>query len=331
MIRADERLQRLLLAFPLMADNPGMSVEELAHRVGTTTKVLTKDFASLERYDTPAGWVDTVQLLIQQGQASMQSSHFKRPQKLNRPEMLALDLGLGMLQSELPVDERAVVARTRQLLQAVTARRATSGSEGDRREDAIMAESARASQLAMLAVLQQAQEQQLVVALQYQRPDEVQPGVRRVRPYALLRADAHMYMVAWCERAVALRVFRLDRVTGATLTTDRYEVPADFSLAQVLQQGGVFTRDDSADDTLVVRYSPQVARWIAERTGGTVSDDGTLEVSYPLADEAWAVRHILQYGPDAAVVSPSAVRERVLVVLDTLLDALLDDASGAGS
>ncbi|MFY7920896.1 MAG: helix-turn-helix transcriptional regulator, partial [Gemmatimonas sp.] len=219
MIRADERLQRLLLAFPLMADNPGMSVEELAHRVGTTTKVLTKDFASLERYDTPAGWVDTVQLLIQQGQASMQSSHFKRPQKLNRPEMLALDLGLGMLQSELPVDERAVVARTRQLLQAVTARRATSGSEGDRREDAIMAESARASQLAMLAVLQQAQEQQLVVALQYQRPDEVQPGVRRVRPYALLRADAHMYMVAWCERAVALRVFRLDRVTGATLTT----------------------------------------------------------------------------------------------------------------
>lgn len=327
MIRADERLQRLLLAFPLMADEPGMSVEELARRVGTSTKVLTKDFASLERYDTPAGWVDTVQLLIQQGQASMQSSHFKRPQKLNRPEMLALDLGLGMLQAELPVDERAVVARTRQLLQAVTARRATSGSEGDRREDAIMAESARASQLAMLAVLQQAQEQQLVVTLEYQRPDEVQPGVRRVRPYALLRSDAHVYMVAWCERAEALRVFRLDRVTGATLTTDRYEVPADFSLAQVLQQGGVFKRDDHGEDMLIVRYSPQVARWIAERTGGTVADDGTLEVSYPLADEAWAVRHILQYGPDAAVVSPGAVRERVLRVLHQLLD----DAAGVES
>jgi len=320
MIRADERLQRLLMAFPLMADNPGMSVEELAHRVGTTTKVLTKDFASLERYDTPAGWVDTVQLLIQQGQASMQSSHFKRPQKLNRPEMLALDLGLGMLQSELPVDERAVVARTRQLLQAVTARRATSGSEGDRREDAIMAESARASQLAMLAVLQQAQEQQLVVALQYQRPDEVQPGVRRVRPYALVRADASIYLVAFCERNDALRVFRLDRVRAAVVTTDAFERPADFTVDSVLQQGHVFVQEAPAAESLVVRYSPTVARWIAERERGELHPDGSLLVHYPLADESWAIRHVLQYGPDAVILAPERVRHALALVLQRALD-----------
>jgi len=320
-IRADERLQRLLMAFPLMADEPGLGLEALAQRVGTTTKVLIKDFASLERYDTPAGWVDTVQVFIQQDQASMQSSHFKRPQKLNRPEMLALDLGLGMLQREVPVDEQAVIASTRQQLQALTVRRASSVSEGLRREDAVQVEGAREPELATLAVLQAALEQRHVVTLLYQRPDEGQPTARRVRPYALVRADANVYLVAWCERADGLRVFRLDRVTGATATREGYVVPADFSLSQVLQQGGVFTRDDGVDEVLVVRYSPQVARWIAERTGGTVAGDGTIEVAYPLADDAWAVRHILQYGPDAVVVSPDIVRERVVAVLDTLLQA----------
>lgn len=190
MIRADERLQRLLMAFPLMADEPRLTVDEIAQRVGTNVKVLTKDFASLERYDTPAGWVDTVQVFIQQGHASMVSSHFKRPQKLNRPEMLALDLGLGMLQRELPVDEQPIIAQTRQTLQALSVRRAASGAEGVRRELTTVVEGAREPELASLAVLHAALEQKHVVALEYQRPNELQAGVRRVRPYALVRAEA---------------------------------------------------------------------------------------------------------------------------------------------
>ena len=320
MIRADERLRRLLMAFPLMADEPGLSLTDIAERIGSTTKELTKDFASLERYDVPAGWVDTVQVYIDGGgQTSMQSSHFKRPQKLNRPEMLALDLGLGMLQRELPVDERAVVARTRQALKAITVRRAASVSEGAKREDTVDAEGAPEPELVVLGVLQSAFEQRRVVVIEYQRPDESQPGTRRVRPYALVRADAHVYLVGYCERAEALRVFRLDRVTGANATIDPYDVPSDFSVAQVLQSGGVFKRDEGTDDTLVVRYSPKVARWIAERTQQPLAHDGTIEVSYPLADESWAVRHVMQYGPDAVVVSPASIREQVIATIDALL------------
>lgn len=320
MIRADERLQRLLLAFPLMADEPGLSIKEIAARIGCEAKDLTKDFASLERYDVPAGWVDTVQVYIDaHGGTSMQSSHFKRPPKLNRPEMLALDLGLGMLHQELPVDEKAVVARTRQALKALTVRRASSVSDGAKREDIMQAETARAPELTALSVLQSAFEQTRVVEMQYQRPSQAEPTTRRVRPYALVRADVTVYLVAHCERADALRVFRLDRVSAASLTDDRYTVPEDFSVSQVLQSGGVFKRDEGVDDTLVVRYSPNVARWIAERTGQPLADDGTLEVSYPLADESWAVRHVMQYGPDAVVVAPAKVRDRVIATIDALL------------
>ena len=66
-----------------------------------------------------------------------------------------------------------------------------------------------------------------------------------------------------------------------------------------------------AEDKLVVRYSPRVARWIAEREGKRVADDGCVVVEYPLADLRWAVRHVLQYGPDAEVLSPPRVRDEI--------------------
>jgi predicted DNA-binding transcriptional regulator YafY len=34
-------------------------------------------------------------------------------------------------------------------------------------------------------------------------------------------------------------------------------------------------------------------------------------IAHPLADTAWAVRHVLQYGPDAEVVEPEEVRALV--------------------
>jgi predicted DNA-binding transcriptional regulator YafY len=35
-------------------------------------------------------------------------------------------------------------------------------------------------------------------------------------------------------------------------------------------------------------------------------------VEHPLADTDWAVRHVLQYGPDAEVLEPAAVREEIV-------------------
>ena len=54
-----------------------------------------------------------------------------------------------------------------------------------------------------------------------------------------------------------------------------------------------------------------MARWIAEREGLAQEADGSLVVEYPLADEEWALRHVLQYGAEAEVLAPVEVRTRV--------------------
>ena len=40
-------------------------------------------------------------------------------------------------------------------------------------------------------------------------------------------------------------------------------------------------------------------------------EDGTLTMEHPLADPHWVIRHVLQYGPDAEVLEPPAMRRAV--------------------
>jgi predicted DNA-binding transcriptional regulator YafY len=76
---------------------------------------------------------------------------------------------------------------------------------------------------------------------------------------------------------------------------------------RVLEAGRAFASDTSR--RMTVRYSARIARWVAEREGATLADDGSLTLEHPVADDAWAVRHVLQYGPDAEVLAPESMRE----------------------
>jgi predicted DNA-binding transcriptional regulator YafY len=69
---------------------------------------------------------------------------------------------------------------------------------------------------------------------------------------------------------------------------------------------------------MTVRYSPRIARWLAEREGKKLDADGGLTLEYPLADESWAIRHVLQYGPDAEILSPARLRQQLVAKLASI-------------
>jgi hypothetical protein len=69
---------------------------------------------------------------------------------------------------------------------------------------------------------------------------------------------------------------------------------------------------------VTVRYSEQVARWVAEREGAECEADGTLVVTHEVADMNWLVRHVLQYGGEA-VVETEAGRAAVRAALGPTL------------
>jgi predicted DNA-binding transcriptional regulator YafY len=71
------------------------------------------------------------------------------------------------------------------------------------------------------------------------------------------------YIVALAEERQGLRIFRLDRVNGIEVLDEHFDVPPDFSVDELLKSGRLFNTSEAAKIT--VRYSPAIARWIAER------------------------------------------------------------------
>ena len=61
-----------------------------------------------------------------------------------------------------------------------------------------------------------------------------------------------------------------------------------------------------------VAFSRRIARWLKERyPAGRDQPNGRYLVTFRVADPAWFVREMLQYGADADVVGPESLREAV--------------------
>ena len=307
---AAAQLRRILALVPELADGEEHSMDALATALGTDRETLLADLRSLtDRYD-PAGFVEEgVSLFIERDRVSLASSHFRRPMRLTTPELCALELGLATIATERPPEERSAIERARaRLRSAITSLAARLATEDD---DVFRhATLGDAGSVEHLAALREALRLGRKLRLEYRRADASAATSRVVRPYALVVASGAWYAVAFCEESDGVRVFRLDRVQRAELLRDApFAVPARFEVGEVIRDGKVLAGDVAR--TMTVRYSPRIARWIAEREGKTLDADGSLTVEHPLLDVQWGVRHALQYGADAEVLGPAAVREEM--------------------
>jgi len=123
---------------------------------------------------------------------------------------------------------------------------------------------------------------------------------RVVQPLSVITSGGHTYLEAFCERADAVRTFRVDRIISATLA-DPMTVPRKFAAAVPVEARAL------------VRISAQ-ARWaldIYPFTEVQEVSDGSFEASLPFRDPAWLVHVVLSMKGDLQVVAPSEARKWV--------------------
>lgn len=308
---AAAQLRRILHLIPQLGDGEPHPIAEIVARAGVDRAVLLKDLRTLsDRFDAPGGFIEGLQIFLGPDTVSVHPNHFLRPMGLTRAELYALELGLAMLRTEGPPEEQRAIDRARARLE-----KAIAGSRPPEGEDYRSASLAPAGDPEHLRRLRQANRARRRVRLTYRKSGAEAATTRVLCPYEIVFTEGMWYVVADCGDA-ALRFFRLDRVEGVETLEERYERPRGFSLEAVLREGKAFQAAEAG--TLRVRYSPRIARWICEREGGTLDADGSLVREYPLGDMGWAVRHVLQYGPDAEVLEPPEVRAEVVRRLEGL-------------
>lgn len=314
---AAEQLRRVLQLVPELADGEEHPIDAVAARLGVTRKVLWDDLVSLtNRFDEPAAFVEGVTVAWDDHDVRVRTRHLLRPMRLTMRELCALELGLAMLRRERSPDEWNAIDRALERLRGVITR-----VPADERWVGVQhAEVASAGDV-HLPVLRSAIRERRKLEITYRASGEAGATTRHVCPYSLVFAQGMWYVVAFCDESAGLRFYRLDRIESVDRAGDeRFEIPADFSIETVVSGDRVFHAESPR--TMTVRYSPRIARWIAEREGKVLAADGSLTLEHPLADDAWAVRHVLQYGPDAEVLEPESLRAEIASRLSALRETL---------
>ena len=300
---ASDQLRRILHLIPTLADGETHPIEEVARQAGVDRSQLLKDIESIsERFEVPGGFVEGLQIFIESDTISVVPNHFLRPMRLTNGELSALELGLAMLRAERPPEEHRAIDSARERLQSVIAKLPNEEIGSDLRIATLSA----AGDLEHLRRLREALRQRRKVRLTYRKAAEEEASTRVICPYGIVFASGMWYAVAQCESSEGIRIFRLDRVEQVEQLDARYKSPREFSMDTIVPEGRAFHADQAG--TLRIRYSPRIARWIEEREGKPLAEDGSLVVEHPLADSEWAVRHVLQYGPDAEVLEPDEIR-----------------------
>jgi proteasome accessory factor C len=315
---AAAQLRRLLLAIPALADDQPHRIADIAHAVGSDATTLANDLRTLvTRFDDGApGWVEGVRLLFGTDTVQLHSQLFRRPMGLSRPELRALELGLAILQRDVAPEERGALDAARTRVQRVAMRapleRTTEGRPTRQASRDGHLEQAGAPDQVMqhLALLREAVRRRRVVEMTYRSASSNAERERAVHAYGTVFARGRWFLIAFCTVSASVRVFRVDRIMAVRVTDEPAPAPPnDFSIEAAMTEGRVLLT--ATTESVRIRYSPYIARWIIEREGGAPEPDGSVVREYPLADDEWAVRHVLQYGPDAIVLSPERVRDAV--------------------
>lgn len=309
------QLKRVLHIIPHFADDEDHRIDDIVERAGTTRKQLLEDFRSIsERYDVPGGFVDCIKILIESDTVSMVANHFHRPMRLTMSELCALELGLTMIRLERTPPLQAVIDTARKRLRETITKLPTNDAYSDLRHAALSA----AGSTNHLTVLRAAVREHHAVVLCYRAGSATESSERVVCPQAVVYVELMWYVVSLNDNGT-LRFFRLDRIESVTLLTDTFE-PDESVLGRVVKEGRAF--GSTTNYRMTVKYSPRIARWIAERAGVALDSDGGLTLEHPVADESWAVRHVLQYGPEAELVAPQELRQALVHRLQSLVSAL---------
>ena len=311
---AAARLRRMLLLIPHLADGAEHRIDDLASAIGVDRETLVRDIETLVmREDDRGGFVANVRVYYTGDRVSLITTPFRRPMRLTSSELGALELGLAMLRAERPPDERKAVngalERLRRALVSIPA-----DAVAMTKREASLPES---GDPIVRAEIQSAMTARQKVRMRYRGGGKTESSERTVRPYAFVIASGSWYVLAHCESSEKVKSFRLDRIESIERLTDRYEIPATFSVDEFLNDRKVLRTGEPG--RMRVRYSSRIARWIAEREGVAPDADGSLTMDHPLLDVQWGVRHVLQYGPDAEVLAPPEVRTEVARRLGSLV------------
>ncbi len=304
-----DRLGRLLNLVPYLLARPGIAVAAAAEGLGITERQLHEDLELLWVCGLPGyGPGDLIDMALDGDRVTITyDAGIDRPLRLTQDEALALVVALRMLAETPGTGTRDAIERALAKIE---------NAAGD------LADAPVAVQLPghdeRLDAIRAAVERGHALHLTYYTAARDETTERDVDPMRVLMVDGKGYLEAWCRRAEATRMFRVDRIDAFTELDEAAAPPAQAVPHDV--SDGVF--HPTPDLPVVTLRVGRGSRWITEYypVEGVRRDDDEWIVTMRVTDLGWAQRLLLGLGPDVTVVGPPELVERIHAQATAALD-----------
>lgn len=306
-----DRLARLLNLVPYLLARPGIPLAEAAADLGVGERQLREDLELLWVCGLPGyGPGDLIDMAFDGDRVTITyDAGMDRPLRLTPDEALALVVALRALAQTPELADRGAIERALAKIESAVGELADApvavrlpGADGRLAEVRAVMQRGRAVRLRYYAVTR----------------DEVTERV--VDPMRVLMVDGRGYLEAWCRRAGAVRLFRVDRIDGLA-ELDEPAVPPPTARPADLT-AGAFVPDPALP--LVTLRVNRGGRWITEyypiESIIRESPECWL-VRLRVSDLAWARRLVLGMEGQATVVAPAELAEAVRRAADEALAA----------
>lgn len=152
--------------------------------------------------------------------------------------------------------------------------------------------------------------------IEYYSPHNDEYTVREILPLHLLSYMGTWHIIAHCSLRSETRDFALSRIRSIAPSQIEILVPSGrVSIKEYIRRNfGIMNSEDSVD--VCLRFSKDAAPWIAEqiwhqKQKQELETDGSLCLTFPVADLREIKREIMKYGSQVEVLSPPALRDEV--------------------
>ncbi|MBO0867492.1 MAG: YafY family transcriptional regulator [Micromonosporaceae bacterium] len=307
-----ERLGRLLNLVPYLLARPGIVLAEAATDLGVTERQLREDLELLWVCGLPGyGPGDLIDMALDGDRVTITyDAGIDRPLRLTPDEALALVVALRMLAETPGLGERDAVERALAKIESAA---------GDLAEAPVAVRLPGAPPMLVgggagdedrLDTIRAAVQRRRALHITYYTATRDELTERVVDPMRVLVVAGRAYLEAWCRRAEAVRMFRVDRIDGLVELAEPAAPPPQAHPSDLA--GGVFT--PTPELPLVTLRVGRGARWITEyypcERVVRESPEQWL-VSLRAADLGWARRLVLGLGADVTVVAPAQLATSV--------------------
>lgn len=282
-----QEVSRLLDLVPFLSTHSHISLKELANEFGITAKAMANELTALSMCGLP-GYTpyELIEIFFESGFVTINNHDaLDIPRALTQLEVASLLIGLEILRDAAIDETSGILEKIDSLVEEM---KSLLGGAIAVLDNPITA---------FQAVIESAIAQRKTLSLEYRSPLKDEVSTRNVDPLSLRGERNHLYLVAHCHSADAVREFRLDRVIEVKMIEGSSFTPHSIT-------------SESADQTFFQLSVSGDRRAVAEAFSiSEIARDGKTQVE--VYSPEWMVKAVLAHAPHIELLGEGQTRGEI--------------------